>query len=92
MSKKKRLEAVAERCQEARRRVQVAVENHQAGRPEDLNIEILENVRADLSQMSKILDKNHFRPSYGRYLLDWPDEHGLVEYLLGVAQDYCRWT
>ena len=42
--------------------------------------------------MEGAMDKAVFRPSYGRFLLDWPDEHGLVKYLLGVSQDYERWT
>lgn len=92
MSKKKRPEAAAERCRQALARVEAAIDNHRHGRPEDLSVAVLENVALELRKMEGAMDKTVFRPSYGRFLLDWPDGHGLVEYLLGVSQDYERWT
>ena len=67
-----------------------AVENHKAGKPEDLNLEVLANVRQELEKMAATLDSARYSPSYGRFLLDWPDEHGLVDYLLTAGQEYRR--
>jgi hypothetical protein len=85
-------EAAAAVCERALDRVDAALENHRAGRPEDFSVGVLENVRCELVQMASTLDKDRFRPSYPRFILDWPDDHGLVEYLLRVSHDYRRWT
>ena len=90
--KKKRPEVVKGLCHRAIERVDLAIINHQKGNPEDLNIAILNRVRNDLLQMSKVLNKDCFQASYGRFLVDWPDEHGLVELLLQVFQNYRNWT
>jgi len=73
-------------------RVAQAIQNHRGGKDEDLSITVLEMVAGELRRMEETRDKFAFQPTYGRAILDWPDNHGLVEYLLGVAHDYNRWT
>ena len=92
MSKKTRRPEVADCCKRALERVEQAILNHQRGHPEDLDITTLEQVAKELGKMAQALNKTKYQPAYARFLLDWPDEHGLVEYLIGVSQDYCRWT
>lgn len=75
-------------CDQALKRVDLAIERHQEGQPEDLNIPVLHQVREEIEQMKTALDKSKFQPIYGRFILDWPDDHGLVEFLLNVAQRY----
>jgi hypothetical protein len=91
MSKKKPERAAAV-CERALDRVDVAIENRRSGRPEDLSIEVLQQVRQQLQRMFETLDAKEFSPSYGRFILDWPDEHGLIEELLVASQEYLRWT
>lgn len=92
MTKKRRPERAAAVCAHAIKRVDEALANHKAGRPEDLSVEVLQNVRQELERMSATLDSGKYAPSYGRFILDWPDEHGLIEALLQASQDYQRWT
>ena len=92
MSKKKRPEAASDLCSRALARVEQAIRNHEAGAPEDLSISVLQKVAAELRRMAETLDRSKYQPGYGRALLDWPDDHGLVEYLLDVSQKYKSWT
>ena len=93
MSKRKRRpEAVAGECREALLRVERALENHRAGRPEGLSASVLEQVSVELRAMLNALDKSMYSPNYAIYILDWPNDHGLVNYLVGVACNYERWT
>lgn len=89
---KRRPKAAAALCVRALERVDEATANHLAGRSDDLSIGTLENVKRDLERMLQALDKTKFSPSYSRFILDWPDEHGLIDFLLGVSQNYKRWT
>ena len=79
-------------CDQALERVDLAIERHRNGQPEDLNIQVLQQIREEIEQMKAALDKSRFQPGYGRFILDWPDDHGLVEFLLNVAHRYSRVT
>lgn len=92
MSKKRRPEVLARRCLDALDRIDQAISNHRAGRPEDLNVGMLKKVRREIVKMSVALDKTRYSPSYGRFVSDWPDRHGLVDHLVCVFNDYERWA
>ena len=72
------------------RRVDLAIDNHRQGISDDLSIPLLMNVRRELIQMRPMLSPEAFTPGYGRFVLDWPDDHGLVGELLEVAYEYKR--
>lgn len=81
---------MAQQCQAAIDRVDLAILNHDQNRPEDLSIPLLGKVREELIQMNTALSPSVFRPSYGRFVLDWPDERGLVRLLSDVGHQYER--
>jgi hypothetical protein len=83
---------VKELCLNAIERINQAVQNHEQGIAEDLNIPILQKVAGEIQKMASELDKSKYKPSYPRFLLDWPDEHGLVEYLIQVSYEYSKRT
>lgn len=79
-------------CEEAIARVRKAIDNHRSGKPECLDIPALQQVMVELIKMVKTLDSKKYSPSYGRFLLDWPDNNGLVDYLLDVSHKYKKWV
>jgi len=87
-----RKDRIRELCDEAIAKVDAAIRAHKEARPSDLDEACLLQVRSELVQMRDTLDSSKFRPGYGRFLLDWPDEHGLVAYLIDVAYQYKRRT
>lgn len=92
MTKKSTAERAALTCVRALERVDEAIANHGANSPEDLSVKVLRRVKDELEQMVTVLDSTKYKPSYGKFILDWPDEHGLIDVLLGASQDYQRWT
>ena len=88
MSAKK--DRVQNLCSAAIKRVDEAIANHQGGQPEDLSVPMLINIRAELVNMQGALAPGTFRPSFGRFILDWPDQHGLIQQLSNVAYEYER--
>ena len=85
-----RKEKVLELCKDALIRVNSAIEDHRAGRPADLSEYMLLKIKDELEKMTSSLDVQKFRPTFARPLLDWPDEHGLVEILMKVSYEYER--
>ena len=77
-------------CDKAIQRVDLAIAKHEKGEPEDLSVPLLAIVRRELESMREARDMGKFCPGYGRFILDWPDEHGLVDFLLEVEYEYKR--
>ena len=77
-------------CRNALERVDQAICNHEHNVPEDLSLPILNRIRNELLQMLEKLSPSQFRPTYGRFILDWPDEHGLIKTLSDVEYEYER--
>ena len=83
-------EEVRQLCADAIERVDRAIDNHRKGEPEDLSITILAKVRLELVKMREALSPVIFQPSFGRFVLDWPDRHGLIQQLTQVSYEYGR--
>ena len=75
-------------CAGAITRIDEAIEDHKQGKPADLSELMLVKVRAELEKMQSILKPSQYKPSYPRYVLDWEDKHGLVNYLIEVSYQY----
>ena len=71
-------------------RVRGAIANHEAGRGEDLSLPLLRNIRDELVRLSSELAPARFQPSYPRFILDWPDDHGLIKQLSELAYHYSK--
>lgn len=79
-------------CKQAIEKVDEAIAKHEAGEPADLSISMLHKVRIELETMSVEMSSSKFKPSYPRFVMDWPDEHGLIAYLVEVSYQYSRLT
>lgn len=77
-------------CEQASKKVDAAIAAHQGGKPADLSVPLLTKVKSELGQMSSALSSDTYRPAFGRIILEWPDEHGLVKFLLEVEYQYNR--
>jgi hypothetical protein len=87
---KDRVSRVKGLCADAIKRVDQAIDNHSQGKAEDLSIPMLNRIQQELKQMEISLSPPKFKPTYGRFILDWPDEHGLIKMLSEVACEYGR--
>ena len=77
-------------CESAILKVEEAIKTHNEGNPADLSVPLLQNVKSELTRMTEVLQPSKFKPSYPRFIMDWPDEYGLVSYLSEVAYQYGR--
>ena len=81
---------IAVECQIMLDRLDQAAKNHDDGVPEDLSPAMLAKIMDEVQQMLEALSNKQFKPSFGRFVLDWPDEHGLVDGLLKLLESYSR--
>lgn len=81
---------VANECQSMLDRLDQAAKNHENGVADDLSPSMVAEVRNEVQQMLEALSNKQFKPSFGRFVLDWPDEHGLVDGLLKLLESYLR--
>jgi hypothetical protein len=86
--KKRHPQRVRKRCEEALNIIDQAIEKHKRGEPEDLNISILLKVKQEILIMGQVLDSSKFVPIYGRFIIDYPGDNGLIDYLAGVSHEY----
>jgi hypothetical protein len=78
------------RCTLVIKRVDDAIRRHESGHKEDLSIPMLLTVRDEILKMLSILSPAIYKPTYPRFILDWPDETGLIRILVDLAYDYER--
>jgi len=45
-------------------------------------------VKKELEEMIKVMDSKAYMPGYAHFILDWPDEDGLIEELVDVPYQY----
>ncbi|BFI43929.1 hypothetical protein KD5_03570 [Yersinia pseudotuberculosis] len=65
-----------------------AIELHKNKMPAPLSIDVLNSVRKELEEMIKVMDPQIYTPSYPRFIIDWPDDTGLIEKLVDVDYYY----
>ncbi|WP_168415943.1 hypothetical protein [Erwinia amylovora] len=61
---------------------------HERNEAAPLSIQTLIQVKKELEEMIRVMDPKVYMPGYPRYILDWPDEDGLIEELVNVAYLY----
>ena len=88
MSKDK--QSIAKLCDLAVEHIDDAIAKHSNGQPADLSIPLLNTVRLQVQEMRQSLDPLVFEPTYGRFVIDWPDDLGLVRELTDLAYKYGR--
>ncbi|UXK11312.1 hypothetical protein NYP80_02600 [Erwinia pyrifoliae] len=65
-----------------------AIIQHERNEAAPLSIQALIQVKKELEEMIRVMDPKVYVPGYPRYILDWPDEDGLIEELVNVAYVY----
>ena len=78
------------KCEEAIQRLVLAKENHEKGRSEDLSIEMIDRIIYEIQIMMTALSPQVFRPTFDKFILDWPDELGLISLLSELSYRYQR--
>lgn len=68
--------------------VEKSIVAHKAGFPAPLSLTMLLRIHTELENMRKYLSPKSYSPSYQRFVMDWPDETGLVKKLMNVAYEY----
>lgn len=61
-------------CEAAIERVNATISKHENDEPADLSVSLLEKVRGELEKMLEAQSPSVYRPSFGRFILDWPDD------------------
>lgn len=87
-NKKKRIENL---CTNALERIDDEIMKHREGvENASLSIPMLHEIKKEIEQMLTILEPSIFKPSYPRFMLDWPEESNLIDFLSEVAYQYER--
>ena len=76
-------------CDDALTRIDAAILNS-AGEGAGTPVSLLKKVRREIVAMRSALDPKIFTPGYGRALLDWSNENGLIDFLIEVKYRYDR--
>lgn len=79
------------RIVEALDAVEAAIKAHSVGADDaPLSVTMLTRVRSELEKMREQMSSRDYSPTYPRFVMDWPDESGLVKLLIDVAYEYGR--
>ncbi|MBS9439731.1 hypothetical protein EAE91_22065 [Photorhabdus noenieputensis] len=68
--------------------VQDTIELHQSGKNAPLSVSALTQVKKELEEMIRVMNPQVYKPSYPRFIMDWPDENGVISTLIDVAYFY----
>lgn len=69
-------------------KVTYAISRHERNENAPLSRQVLLQIKKELEEMIRVMDPKIYKPSYPRFILDWPDEKGLIEELIDVAYQY----
>lgn len=78
------------RIVEALDAVDAAIAAHAAGSDAPLSMTMLARVKSELKRMREQTSPRDYSPTFPRFVMDWPDESGLVKLLVDVAYEYGR--
>lgn len=70
--------------------VEKSIAAHKAGIQAPLSLTMLVRVQGELEKMRTYLSPTGYVPTYPRFVMDWPDDTGLVKQLMNVAYEYNR--
>ncbi len=65
-----------------------AICRHERNETAPLSVQALMQVKKELEEMIKVMDPKAYMPGYPHFILDWPDEDGLIEELVDVPYQY----
>ncbi len=70
------------------KRVVDAINRHEKRQAAPLSLQILIQVKKELEEMIEVMNPKVYQPSYPRFILDWPDEEGLIDELINASYLY----
>jgi len=73
---------------DAFKKVVDAIIRHERNEVAPLSIQVLIQVKKELEEMIRVMDPKVYMPGYPRFILDWPDDDGLIDELINLAYQY----
>lgn len=73
---------------EALEKVDDAVSRHERNEAAPLSIQALMNIKKELKEIIIVMDPRIYIPDYPLFILDWPDEDGLIDKLINISYLY----
>lgn len=73
---------------EAIKKIDDAINRHERSEIAPLSFQALKQVKKELEEMKKVMDPKMYMPGYPRFILDWPDEDGLIDELINISYLY----
>ena len=73
---------------DALKKVADAISRHERNEAGPLSTQVLLQVKKELEEMIRVMDPKIYMPAYPRFILDWPDEDGLIDELVNLAYQY----
>lgn len=67
-----------------------AVNRNERNEKAPISISALIEVKKELEEMKRVMDPKIYMPGYPRFILDWPDEDGLVDELVNISYLYAK--
>lgn len=68
--------------------VEAAIVLHENEEPAPFSIHFLMNTKNELEKMISIMDPRIYKPTYPRFVIDWPESSTLAEHLLEASYYY----
>lgn len=73
---------------DALKKVVDTISRHERNEAAPLSIQVLLQIKKELEEMIRTMDQKIYTPGYPRFILDWPDEDGLIDELVNLAYKY----
>lgn len=70
------------------KKIDDAINRHERSEIAPLSFQALKQVKKELEEMKKVMDPKMYMPGYPRFILDWPDEDGLIDELINISYLY----
>lgn len=73
---------------EGNKKIDDAISRHKRNEVAPLSFQALMQVKKELEEMKRVMDPKMYMPGYPRFILDWPDEDGLIAELINISYLY----
>lgn len=70
------------------KKIDAAINWHERNEVAPLSFKVLMQVKKELEEMKRVMDPKMYMPGYPRFILDWPDEDGLIAELINISYLY----
>ena len=70
------------------KKIDDAINRHERSEVAPLSFQALMQVKEELEEMKRVMNPKVYMPGYPRFILDWPDEDGLIAELINISYLY----